>query len=66
MFSRVNRRGVFILGVVLLALIGLEIPAWAEGQQIRVQQIRVQQIRVHRMGEPDGQHIRVLRMGEPG
>ena len=64
MFSWVHRRGVFILGVVLLALIGLQTPAWAELVH-RMDEPAGPNIKVHRMGEPAGSDIRVHRMGEP-
>ena len=68
MFSRVSCRGAFILGVVLLALMGPQIPAWAELQHLRVYQIGEPSgpnIKVQRIGEPSGPNIEVQRMNEP-
>ena len=76
MVSWVHSGGVLILGLVLLALTGLQTPAQAElvhrmdepaGPNITVHRRGEPgpDNEVHRMGEPAGQNIEVHRMGEP-
>lgn len=64
MVSWVHSGGVLILGLVLLALTGLQTPARAELVH-RMDEPAGPNITVHRMGEPAGPDIRVHRMGEP-
>jgi hypothetical protein len=69
MFSRVNRRGGFVLGVVLLGVIGWQISASAEMKHVQVYQMNQPagpNIKVQRIGEPAGRNINVQRLGEPG
>jgi len=68
MFSRVNRRGGFVLGVVLLGVIGWQISASAEMKHVQVYQMNQPagpNIKVHRISDPAGPNINVQRIDEP-